>query len=111
MSAPGWRHLMRTAVVTAVLGAVGAMAQAQTQVLPSRGELLYTTHCVTCHTTQLHWRSDKQATDWTGITVQVRRWQRASGLAWSDADVTEVSRYLNDTFYKYPPNEGAVGLR
>jgi hypothetical protein len=41
----------------------------------------------------------------------VRRWQRASGLAWSEADVTEVSRYLNDTFYKYPPTGGAASLR
>jgi mono/diheme cytochrome c family protein len=106
------RHLLRAALATAVaLGGAGAMAQGQTQPLPTRGELLYTTHCITCHTTQMHWRNDKQATDWESIRVQVRRWQGIAGLAWSDADITEVSRHLNDTIYKYPQTAGTVGLR
>jgi len=34
----------------------------------SRGELLYSTHCIACHTAQVHWRDKKQATDWELLT-------------------------------------------
>ena len=39
-----------------VVMAASAAAQAQSQSSPTRGELLYTTHCVACHSTQMHWR-------------------------------------------------------
>ncbi len=105
------RNLLRAALVAAaVLGGASTMAQVQPQPLPSRGKLLYTTHCITCHTTQMHWRNDKRATDWESIKVQVRRWQGNTGLGWSDADITEVSRYLNDTIYKYPQTGGFLSL-
>ena len=106
------RNMLRAALAAAAaLGGTGVMAQGQLQPLPTRGELLYTTHCITCHTTQMHWRNDKQTTDWESIKVQVRRWQGIAGLAWSDADITEVSRYLNDTIYKYPQTGGVLGMR
>lgn len=80
-----------------------ALVFSQVQPTATRGELLYDTHCVTCHTTQVHWRDDKQAYDWDSLKFQVRRWQGNAGLVWSDADITEVSRYLNETIYRYPP--------
>ena len=105
------RNLLRAALAAAAaLGGASAMAQVQPQPLPSRGELLYSTHCITCHTTQMHWRNDKQATDWESIKVQVRRWQGNTGLGWSDADITEVSRYLNETIYKYPQTGSSLSL-
>lgn len=40
---------------------------------------------------------------WLGILVaQVDRWQRTSGLEWSENDIKEVSRYLNGKYYHYP---------
>lgn len=77
-------------------------AQAQTHG-KSRGELLYSTHCISCHTTQMHWRDKKTATDWSSLMFQVRRWQDASGLGWNESDIQAVSRYLNESFYRYPP--------
>ena len=82
----------------------GASANAQT-----RGELLYTTHCVDCHTTQMHWRDNKQAFDWDSLKLQVRRWQGNAGLQWREADITEVSRYLNETIYRFPPPAERLG--
>jgi mono/diheme cytochrome c family protein len=81
-------------------------AQAQA---PSRGELLYTTHCGACHSTQMHWRQKKLATDWDTLKAQVQRWQGVAGLEWSEAEVEEVARYLNDTIYRYP-ERARVGL-
>ena len=69
---------------------------------PSRGHLLYTTHCIECHTTQVHWRDEKRARDWDSLKAQVRRWQATAALGWSEADIVEVARHLNETIYNFP---------
>ena len=83
------------------LAAFCAIAQAQGGAAPTRGELLYTTHCIACHTTQMHWRDQRQAKDWGSLKAQVRRWQATTGLQWSDADIAEVAHHLNRTIYHY----------
>ena len=71
----------------------------------SHGELLYSTYCVGCHTTQVHWRDKTLAKDWTSLKAQVLRWQRNVGLGWSDDDVAAVARYLNDLYYRFPATD------
>ena len=68
---------------------------------PTRGELLYDTHCIACHTAQVHWRDKKAATDWPSLRAEVRRWQASGQLNWSDEDITEVTRHLNQRYYRY----------
>jgi mono/diheme cytochrome c family protein len=75
-----------------------------------RGELLYRTHCIACHTTQMHWRDRRLATSWQSLKALVWRWQTATQLRWTDADVTEVARFLNDTIYGFPQTSGRVSL-
>lgn len=93
-----------------LLAVYSAFSHSQVTPTQSRGGLLYTTHCISCHTTQMHWRNDKQAYDWGSLNYQVRRWQNNAGLQWSDADITDVSRYLNDTIYRYPTPADRAGL-
>jgi len=38
-------------------------APAQTPPTPTRGQLLYTTHCIACHDQRMHWRDQRHATD------------------------------------------------
>jgi mono/diheme cytochrome c family protein len=80
------------------LGAVQATHAADT----SRGEMLYSTHCIACHTSHVHWRDKRLANDWTSLEKQVRRWQQNTGLSWSDEDVAAVTRYLNTLYYHFP---------
>ena len=68
----------------------------------TRGELLYSTHCIACHSAQVHWREKKLVTGWASLQSEVRRWQGASGLGWSNEDIAEVARYLNALHYRYP---------
>jgi len=82
--------------------ALPLFAQSPSQPAPSRGKLLYETHCIACHDTQVHWRDRKLATDWARLSEQVRRWQVNSGLQWTDDDRDEVVRYLNATIYRFP---------
>lgn len=76
--------------------------------VPSRGALLYETHCIECHTAQVHWRDRQQARDWATLKAEVFRWQAAARLAWTDAEVEAVSDFLNDTIYHFAaPQEQA----
>ena len=88
--------IVRTLItwLACLLGVSSAVAQ-------SRGELLYTTHCIACHTTEVHWRDNRSAKDWPSLKAQVRRWQDAASLAWGDSDILDVSRYLNETIYHF----------
>ncbi|MGA8863292.1 MAG: hypothetical protein WBM09_03125 [Gallionella sp.] len=81
---------------------IPAIANAQPRSDASRGELLYTTHCIACHNAQVHWRDKKIARDWSGLKTQVRHWQEITGLGWSDDDIELVARYLNALYYRYP---------
>lgn len=59
----------------------------------------------------MHWRDQRVANDWTSLNRQVRRWQDASSLAWNQRDITEVSRYLNDSIYHFDQTANPVSLR
>ena len=85
-------------IVLAGLFALVGAASAQ-----SRGELLYTTHCIACHSTQMHWREQRRATDLDSLKEQVRLWQARALLSWNDDDIVEVTRYLNQSIYRFGP--------
>lgn len=74
----------------------------------SRGELLYTTHCIACHSTQIHWRDKRVATDWASLNEQVRLWQGRNNLSWSEDDIAEVARYLDQRIYRFGNGAGVA---
>lgn len=73
-----------------------------------RGRLLYETHCIECHTTQMHWRAQRSASDWTRLQAQVSRWQASLQLQWTPGEIDAVAGYLNETIYRHPRTQ-AVG--
>jgi mono/diheme cytochrome c family protein len=96
--------MLRKSLIALLLGLCGNLAAVAAEPArdASRGELLYSKHCITCHTAEVHWRDKRIATNWPGLQAQVRRWQNASGLKWSAQDVDDVARYLNTLHYHYP---------
>jgi len=90
--------------------AVASCAGAQTAPDANRGELLYTTHCIACHSTQMHWRDKRLAVDWESLKAQVRRWQGNARLDWTEDDITDVTLYLNTSIYRYPQTGDRVSL-
>jgi len=94
-----------TILIGTALLLVAALSGAAPTTGASRGELLYTTYCIGCHTTQVHWRDGKRATSWPGLKVEVRRWQKTAGLSLEDDDIDAVASYLNGLYYHFP--EGA----
>lgn len=117
MSPLSFRRGLRAAL--AVLGSTFVLAipaadvpwpgtAASSPPVPSRGALLYDTHCIECHTAQVHWRDRQQARDWATLKAEVLRWQAAAHLGWTDAEVEAVTDYLNDTVYHFAaPQEQA----
>ncbi|WP_158100951.1 hypothetical protein [Variovorax sp. JS1663] len=92
--------------------ALATMVQSTAVQAQSRGALLYETHCIACHTDQVHWRQRRLATDWPSLKAQVWRWQSDAALGWGDDDVVDVARYLNEEFYRFPdPASPRAGLR
>ena len=99
---------MRTLIAltgTALMYVITSASGQSSRTGEPRGELLYSTYCVGCHTTQVHWRDKTLATDWTSLKVQVRRWQQNVGLGWEEEDVASVARYLNDLYYHFPATD------
>jgi mono/diheme cytochrome c family protein len=91
-----------TALTCFLLVAPNAFAQ-------TRGELLYATHCDSCHSTEIHWRDKSAASDWISLRDQVHRWQDVVSLALSENDILEVARYLNERHYHFeqPTEQGS----
>jgi mono/diheme cytochrome c family protein len=89
--------LFAAAVANTNVGAADNLEREQ-----SREELLYTTHCIACHTTQVHWREQRLATDWPSLLKQVRHWQDNALLSWDEQDIAAVATYLNSLYYHFP---------
>jgi hypothetical protein len=107
---------VRRMICGIALGAASALhglAQAQTtpESVSTRGELLYSIHCIECHTTQIHWRTNRRAIDWDTLKFQVRRWQGVLNLGWTEADTDDVAHFLNDTIYRFPRQVSGGGRR
>jgi len=66
------------------------------------GALLYSTYCIGCHTTQVHWREHRLVKDWTSLNQQVRRWQENVAPGLDDADVAAMAKHLNGLYYHLP---------
>jgi hypothetical protein len=73
--------------------------------------LLYETHCIACHNTQMHWRDGRVVRDWAGLVTQVRVWQERAKLQWSEEDILEVARHLNAGIYRLPQPATVQGHR
>ena len=95
---------MHRKLVLAALFALSGLvvhAEAPPESAASRGELLYSTHCIACHDTQVHWREKKLVTDDKSLRREVNRWQDVAGLGWTGQDVEEVAQYLRALYYRH----------
>ena len=71
----------------------------------SRGELLYSTYCAACHTSEIHWREKRLAINLDSLKLQVFRWQASIGLNWTKDEIEDVAGYLNAVYYGFQVND------
>jgi hypothetical protein len=93
-----------TSIVAGIaLALCSQMALAQKPATAERsGELIYKTHCISCHTTEVHWREKRLATDWASLKFQVRRWLDNTGVGLSEGEVNALTGYLSRRYYRFP---------
>jgi len=96
-------NMLRRSILVVLSVLFGNLADADAEPIhdATRGELLYSTRSIACHSAEVHWRDKQLATDWSSLQAEVRRWQGFSGLGWGDDDVAEMARYLNALHYHY----------
>jgi len=103
-------QLTRLIATVVAAASIGATAQSPPAADDPLGALLYSTHCVACHSAQIHWRDRKLVTSWTSLKAEVRRWQSNAGLGWGEDEVAAVARHLNAVHYHLPAADaGARG--
>jgi mono/diheme cytochrome c family protein len=68
----------------------------------ARGQQLFETHCIACHSSGLFQREHPKVRDWNQLLQEVRSRQAQAGQRWSPADISDVASYLNDRFYHFP---------
>ena len=68
----------------------------------SLGQALYEARCDKCHDTSVHARNPRSAKSFDEIRGFVARWDKELGTAWTDEEINEVARYLNERYYKFP---------
>jgi hypothetical protein len=95
------RPIMTAAGIALTLAIEGALAQGLPTVEPN-GELIYKTYCIGCHTTEVHWREKRLATDWGSLKFQVRRWLSNNGIGLSEDEISALTGYLNRMYYNFP---------
>jgi mono/diheme cytochrome c family protein len=71
----------------------------------ARGRTLYDARCNSCHAESVHSREKRAATDFDEIRGWVRRWSGNLGLQWTEAEIEDVSAWLNTRYYRFscPP--------
>lgn len=95
------RERMQGAIACVLISFCAAVHASNVRV--DRGELLYETHCLACHTEQMHWREQRLVTDLESLAMQVQRWQTVTRAGWNSEDIEAVVRYLNNVYYRFPP--------
>ena len=77
------------------LAALPAWAQDET-----RGEMLYKTHCASCHAERLHEREKSKIHSVAELRDEVARWAPQTGRRFTLDERELVVQYLNRTHYK-----------
>lgn len=91
--------MLRTPLALFLLGTLAGMSQAADT---AGGKALTDQHCYQCHGNEVYTRPDRKIRSLEGLQRQVRRCELNLGLKWFDEDVTNVSAYLSQEFYKFP---------
>ncbi|WP_455208350.1 c-type cytochrome [Kaarinaea lacus] len=66
-----------------------------------RGQLLYENHCGGCHETSVHGRDPRKAASIGEIKHWINVWQKELKLNWSEAEINDVTRYINFKYYQF----------
>lgn len=67
----------------------------------AKGKALHDASCVACHDTSVYTRRDRHIQSLAELTEQVNGCSHRTGVKLSPAQVDDLVKYLDETFYKF----------
>lgn len=92
---PRMKVFWAAALLSGLLSASGSVLAEEFD----RGQGLYENHCQFCHESWAHTRTGRKVGNLPELRKRVAAWSIHAGLDWSDAEIDDVTRYLNSEFY------------
>lgn len=88
--------LVLAALATAAMAVLAGALPASLDDEPGCGGL-------SCTYAQAHarWHALGQARDWESLQMQVRRWQAVAAPGWSESEIEQVARSLNQAVFRF----------
>ena len=68
------------------------------------GKQLHDTHCQQCHDNTIYTRQNSIIHSFGELQARVEFCESANNKNWSETQISEVVKYLNNSFYKFPAN-------
>lgn len=65
------------------------------------GKKLHDAKCLSCHTDSVYRRKDRRVTDLAGLSGQITACGHQADVTLGKADIDNLVKYLNETFYKF----------
>jgi hypothetical protein len=69
--------------------------------VPTRGQMLYENHCMSCHESVVFIRGTRRTQSLKALQEQVSHWAGYLHLRWDRQEVADVVTYLNTHYYKF----------
>jgi hypothetical protein len=90
------KHTLTLALIMTALSSLPASAS------EAVGKQLHDTHCQQCHDNTIYTRKNSIIHGFSELQARVEFCESANNKNWSEKQINEVVKYLNNTFYKFP---------
>lgn len=67
----------------------------------AEGKKVHNAHCTSCHTDSVYTRKGRHVTNVQGLTQQVNACGHQIGVTLSQEQMSNLTKYLNATYYKF----------
>lgn len=69
--------------------------------VPTRGQMLYENHCMSCHQSAVFIRDKRHIQSLKALRGKVSHWANYLHLRWGKEEVEEVVSHLNSRYYRF----------
>ncbi|MDH4134014.1 MAG: hypothetical protein OEV31_04445 [Gammaproteobacteria bacterium] len=66
----------------------------------AKGKVIHEKQCTACHDSNVYTRTNRRVKTSEGLKSQVNGCLRQTGIKLKDAEIDDLVKYLNDTYYK-----------
>ena len=80
----------------------GAQAESTLPGDTAKGKQLHDSGCVSCHGSEVYTRKDRRIKSVEGLIGQVNTCNSNLSRSYSSAQLNDLTKYLNETYYKFP---------